>query len=56
MDIYTLSRHLGPTSVKTTEIYRAFLSPEEADLAKSGAPQKAAQLRRFAEAEIAGVA
>jgi hypothetical protein len=42
--------------VKTTEIYLAFLSPEEADLAKSGMAQKAAQRRRFAEAEIAGVA
>jgi integrase/recombinase XerD len=56
MDIYTLSKHLGHTSVKTTEIYLAFLSPEEVDLAKGAAAQNTAQLRRSAEAEFAGVA
>jgi integrase/recombinase XerD len=30
MGIYELSRHLGHTSVKTTEIYLEFLTPEEA--------------------------
>jgi integrase/recombinase XerD len=53
MDIYTLSKHLGHTSVKTTEIYLAFLSPEEADAARDGTAQKTAQSRRFASAEIA---
>jgi integrase/recombinase XerD len=46
MDIYTLSRHLGHTSVKTTEIYLEFLSPEQADSVKSGSAQNTAQLRR----------
>jgi integrase/recombinase XerD len=37
MDIYTLSKHLGHTSVKTTEDhYLAFLTPAEADAAKKG--------------------
>jgi integrase/recombinase XerD len=54
MDIYTLSKHLGHTSVKTTEIYLAFLTPEESDRAKRAAAQNTAQPRRFAEAEIAG--
>lgn len=34
MGIYNLSKHLGHTSVKTTEIYLAFLTGEEADLAR----------------------
>lgn len=36
IDIYTLSQHLGHTSVKTTEIYLAFLPPAEALRAKHG--------------------
>jgi integrase/recombinase XerD len=36
MDIYRLSKHLGHTSVKTTEIYLDFLSPEEQEIAKHG--------------------
>lgn len=36
MDIYTLSQHLGHTSVKTTEFYLAFLTPAEALRAKHG--------------------
>lgn len=36
IDIYTLSQHLGHTSVKTTEIYLAFLTPAEALRAKHG--------------------
>jgi integrase/recombinase XerD len=35
MGIYALSKHLGHTSVKTTEIYLAFLTPEEADRARA---------------------
>jgi integrase/recombinase XerD len=53
MDIYTLSKHLGHTSVKTTEIYLDFLSPEEQDAARGGAAQKTAQSRRFADTEVA---
>lgn len=36
MDIYKLSLHLGHTSVKTTEIYLEFLTPDEALAAKHG--------------------
>ena len=35
-DIYTLSQHLRHSSVKTTEIYLDFLTPEEAEAAKRG--------------------
>lgn len=40
MDIYRLSKHLGHTSVKTTEIYLDFLSPEEQERAKHGVGTK----------------
>lgn len=40
MDIYKLSKHLGHTSVKTTEIYLDFLSPEEQEIAKHGVGTK----------------
>lgn len=43
MSIYTLSKHLGHTSVKTTEIYLRFLTPEEEEAAKQGWAQKRAQ-------------
>jgi integrase/recombinase XerD len=46
MDIYTLSRHLGHTSVKTPEIYLDFLTPEEATAAKHGSAQMTAHSRR----------
>jgi integrase/recombinase XerD len=39
MSIYELSRHLGHTSVKTTEIYLEFLTPEEATRAGQAGPQ-----------------
>ncbi len=35
MSIYRLSQHLGHTSVKTTEIYLAHLTAEEAERAKA---------------------
>jgi integrase/recombinase XerD len=41
MGIYALSKHLGHTSVKTTEIYLAFLTPEEADAARESAQKPA---------------
>ena len=41
MGIYALSKHLGHTSVKTTEIYLAFLTPEEADAARESAQKLA---------------
>jgi integrase/recombinase XerD len=43
MSIYALSKHLGHTSVKTTEIYLSFLTPEEAEAAREGVAQKGAQ-------------
>jgi integrase/recombinase XerD len=36
-DIYTLQHRLGHTSVKTTEIYLQYLTPEEQHVAKTGA-------------------
>ncbi len=45
--LYDLSKHLGHTSVKTTEIYLAFLTPEQAGAAKSTSAQIAAQPQRF---------
>ncbi|WP_336800361.1 tyrosine-type recombinase/integrase [Kaistia sp. MMO-174] len=35
-DIYTLKEHLRHSSVKTTEMYLEFLTPEEAEIAKRG--------------------
>jgi integrase/recombinase XerD len=50
MDLWTLSRQLGHTSVKVTEYsYLAFLRPEQADAARQGSAQKAAHLTRFGE-------
>ena len=48
MDLWTLSRQLGHTSVKVTEhSYLAFLTPEQADAARQATAQKSAQLERF---------
>ena len=44
--IYTLQQHLRHSSIKTTEIYLAFLAPEEAERAKRGGLD--------ARAEVAG--
>lgn len=61
-NIYALQQHLRHSSVKTTEMYLEFLTPEEADAAKrsrldpdgvpgeegeTAAPQKAARDKRF---------
>lgn len=45
--LYDLSKHLGHTSVKTTEIYLAFLTPSQAEAAKATSAQKTAQPQRF---------
>jgi integrase/recombinase XerD len=44
--LYDLQRLLGHVSVKTTEIYLAFLTPEEAKFAMHGMAQKGAQEQR----------
>jgi integrase/recombinase XerD len=49
--LYDLQRLLGHASVKTTEIYLAFLTPEQAKAAMHGVAQKAAQKQRFAGEE-----
>src|SRR5262249_13569723 len=36
-DIYSLQQRLGHTSIKTTEIYLSYLTPEEIQVAKFGA-------------------
>jgi integrase/recombinase XerD len=53
MGLYRLSKHLGHTSVKTTEIYLEFLTPEEAARAKDAPAQNTAQPRRFDRKETA---
>ncbi len=40
MRLYRLQQQLGHTSVKTTEIYLAFLTPEQAECAKGGVGTK----------------
>ena len=45
--IYDLSQHLGHTSVKTTEIYLAYLTAEEKVAAMKGSAQNPAHEQRF---------
>lgn len=54
MSIYALSKHLGHTSVKTTEIYLSFLTGEEAEAARESAqkPAQPAQKRRRKSPEV----
>jgi len=47
--LYDLQHLLGHASVKTTEIYLAFLTPEQKKAAMHGVAQKAAQKQRFTE-------
>jgi integrase/recombinase XerD len=47
--LYDLQQLLGHASVKTTEIYLAFLTPEQKKAAMHGVAQKRAQQQRFAE-------
>lgn len=49
-NIYTLQQHLNHKSITTTELYLAFLTPEEAMRAKHGPSQNPAQQERFGEA------
>lgn len=44
--IYDLQRNLGHTSIKTTEVYLAYLTPEQAKAAMIGVAQKAAHKQR----------
>lgn len=48
-DIYRLSRHLGHTSVKTTEGYLRYLTDDELDAIHGRAAQSTAQLPRTAQ-------
>ena len=41
-DIYSLQGRLGHTSIKTTEMYLAYLTPEEIQAAKFGTAAKRA--------------
>jgi integrase/recombinase XerD len=43
MDIHDVKGHLSYTSVKTTEIYLAFLTPDEAEKPERGSAQDTAQ-------------
>jgi len=47
--LYDLQQLLGHASVKTTEIYLAFLTPEQKKAAMHGVAQKRAQQQRFSE-------
>lgn len=49
--IYALQKHLGHSSIKTTEGYCAFITPEQAEAAK-GTAQKAAQTQRIFDAKL----
>lgn len=49
--VYDLRDHLGHDSVKTTEAYLKFLTPEEARRAKDGTARNPAHLQRFSDAE-----
>jgi integrase/recombinase XerD len=46
-NIYALQQHLNHKSITTTELYLAFLTPEEATAAKAGPSQQTAQPERF---------
>lgn len=51
--LYDLQKRLGHTSIKTTEIYLEFLTPEEQRVVKGEATQSTPQRKRFAEAKTA---
>lgn len=53
--IYRLQAILGHRSVKTTEIYLAYLTPEEAERSKLGV-QNTAQLERFDGSSVVNIA
>lgn len=48
--LYDLQLHLGHESIKTTEIYLKYLTPEEALRAKRGGSQKGSPVQRFGDA------
>lgn len=51
--LYDLQAILGHSSIKTTEIYLAHLTPEEARIAKQGSAQKSAHMQRSGTRETA---
>jgi len=54
--IYDLQQRLGHASIKTTEIYLTYLTPEEKRIAMFGQAQNQAQVQRFEQAETAATA
>lgn len=46
-NLYDLQQHLGHASVKTTELYLAYLTPDEVRSAKAGGTQRDSQVQRF---------
>jgi len=51
--LYDLQKRLGHTSIKTTEIYLDFLTPDEQRIVKGESAQKPEQIERFAETKTA---
>lgn len=45
--VYTLQHEMGHTSIRVTELYLAFLTPDEAQQAKDAVAQNTAQVHRF---------
>ncbi len=46
-NLYALQKQLGHGSIRQTEWYLQFLTPEEQERAKSGSAQNPAQVHRF---------
>jgi integrase/recombinase XerD len=53
-NLYTLQKQLGHGSIRQTEEYLQFLTPEEQERVKSGAAQNPAQMHRFTVANGSG--
>ncbi|HWL04538.1 MAG TPA: tyrosine-type recombinase/integrase [Xanthobacteraceae bacterium] len=51
--IYDLQKRLGHTSIKTTEMYLEFLTPDEVRAVTAGVPQKGEHTQRFDDTKIA---
>jgi integrase/recombinase XerD len=49
MDLWTLQRQMGHSSVKVTELYLTFLTPEQQEAARKADGTKSAHLKRFGD-------